>query len=81
MSDLPEEGVDELGESAHCVQLQLSLAEQAKIHICCGQPDLAGVGEEKDDRVTSGRYWSKIKALISSGRLKASISWGMTKST
>ena len=44
MSDLPEEGVDELGESAHCVQFQLSLAEEAEIHIRRGQADLAGVG-------------------------------------
>ena len=81
MSYLPEEGVDELGEGAHGVQLQLDLAKEAEVHIRRGQADLAGVGEEEEDRVTSGRYWSKMKARMSSGRLKASISWGMTKST
>ena len=44
MSYLPEEGVDELGEGAHGVQLQLDLAKEAEVHIRRGQADLAGVG-------------------------------------
>ena len=83
---LPKESIDKLDQSAHGVQLKLTLLQDAKVDVSSCQSDLAKT--QVSSRwfwaffsTTSGRYWSNMKVLISSGRLKASIRVGTTEST
>ena len=87
--NLPKESVYKLDQCAHGVQLELSLLQHSQVDVSSGQPDLSNLCFFAVNKTslglinvtTSGRYWSNMKLLMSSGRLKASIRVGTTAST